>query len=63
LLEKGCTKAVSVQRICKVARDEREVHEILNAIWEHSNKTEEILEKVAKNNEDIDKLERMLDSA
>jgi len=62
LQERGCLKAVTVQRVCKVARDEREVREILDAVWENSSKSEEILEKVAMNNEDVYKFERMLDT-
>lgn len=60
LREKGCSKTVTVQRICRIAKDEKEVREILDAIWESSSAAEEILEKLAMNNEGIYRFERML---
>lgn len=57
---RGCSKVVTVQRICRIAKDETEVREMLDTIWENSSKAEEIVEKAGANNESIYKFERML---
>jgi DNA-binding MarR family transcriptional regulator len=61
LHQKGCPAQVTVQRICKIAKDEREIRGILDAIWENPGKSEEILSKVAEKNEELYKFEKMLE--
>jgi hypothetical protein len=61
LRERGCPKKVTVQRICRIARDEREVREVLEAVWENPGKSEEILAKVAEKNRDVYDFEKMLE--
>jgi hypothetical protein len=57
---RGCPRIVSVQKICSIAKDEKEIREILDAVWENSPEAEEILKKAAVNNESIYRFERML---
>lgn len=57
---RGCQKVVTVQRICRIAKDETEIREILDTIWKNSSAAEQILGKVAMNNESIYRFERML---
>lgn len=59
---RGCPKIVTVQRICRIAKDEIEVREILDAIWGSSSKAEEILQKIVNSNENLYKFERILDN-
>ena len=42
LRERGCMK-VTVQRVCLIARGEKEVKTILDEIWKNPNKDEEII--------------------
>ena len=63
LREKGCGKNITVQQICRVARDEREVRRILDEVWDDSSRAKEILEKVVSKNEEVYKFERVLESA
>ena len=63
LREKGCPVKVTVQKICKVARNEDEVREILNAVWKSPERAEEILAEVMERNKDIYDFERMLQRA
>lgn len=60
LKERGCTKA-TVQKICKYAKDENEVREILEATWKNPEKDREILAEVASKNKEIYEFERMLE--
>jgi hypothetical protein len=52
---------VTVQKICKVASDEADVREILDAVWENSGVANTILEKVSEKNKDIYEFEKMLE--
>lgn len=57
----GCSKKVSVQKVCRTAKDEDEVREILDAVWKGPEKGEEILAEVAEKNREIYAFERMLE--
>ena len=61
LRERGCPERATVQKVCKVARDETEVREILDAIWKSPEVAEEILSEAIEKNEDIYGFERMLE--
>jgi hypothetical protein len=61
LHERGCSNTVTVQKICKIARDEDEVRMVLDKIWEDPKKAEEILGGVAEKNAELYKFERMLE--
>ena len=60
LRERGCSPNVTVQRICKAAKDEKEVREILKRIWASPEKAEEMLTKVLEKNKQIYEFERYL---
>lgn len=61
LNERGTPKSVTVQKICRVSRDESEVRNILENIWKTSDKSDEILSSVAENNKEIYDFEKMLE--
>ena len=63
LHERGCPKAMTVQKACKVAKHEGEVRETLDAIWEDPKGGEEILGKAMERNKDLYKFERMLEES
>jgi hypothetical protein len=60
LHQKGCPLNVSVQRICKVSRDERQVREILENMWKFHKKSEQILLTAGENNK-VYELEKLLE--
>jgi DNA-binding MarR family transcriptional regulator len=62
LRERGSGKLVTVQRVCKLARDEKEVRDTLEVIWENPKKSEEILAKTAEGNEEVYEFEKMLEN-
>jgi len=50
LREHGAQKKVTVQKICKVCRDERDVREVLDEIWQNPSRTIEVItETIVKN--------------
>jgi len=61
LREKGCPKKVTVQKVCKIAKDEKEVRELLDALWKEPEKGEEILAEARERNEKIYRFEKMLE--
>lgn len=61
LRERGVPKEFTTQKICRIARDEKEVREVLETIWENPGKSEEILAKVAEKNKDVYEFEKMLE--
>lgn len=63
LHERGCPSKVTVQKICKIARNEGEVRTLLDAIWKDSGKSEEILSKIAEKNKELYGFERMLEQS
>jgi len=58
LKERGCPPSVTVQRICKVARDETETREILQKIWSKPNIAIDILSQTVEKNRDIFEFEK-----
>lgn len=61
LRERGVLKEATAQKICRIARDEKEVREVLEAIWENPGKSEEILARVTEKNRDVYEFEKMLE--
>lgn len=61
LRERGCLRNITVQKVCRVARDEKEVHEILGSIWKDPDKSEAILAKAVDKNKDAYEFEKMLE--
>ena len=63
LRERGCPKGVTVQKVCKIARNEKEVRELLDAIWDVPEKGKEILTKAMEKNMEIYQFEKMLENS
>jgi len=59
--ERGLPKEITVQTICKTAKNEQEVRDILTRIWETPDESKEILAKVAENNKDTYTFENTLE--
>jgi len=63
LRERGCLRKVSIQKICRAAKNEGEVRKILEATWRDPKKSDEILAEAMERNKEIYKFERMLEEA
>jgi hypothetical protein len=50
--ERGCKPDLTIQRICKAARDENEIREILEAVWRQPSEARNILTGVLERNEE-----------
>ena len=61
--ERGLPKEVTVQGICRAAKDEREVRDIITAIWETPQKSGEIIAKTIVSNKRVYEFEKMLEEA
>jgi hypothetical protein len=61
--ERGFGKEITAQRICRIAKDEREVRDLLNATWEAPEKSDEILSKSIERNKDVYDFEKVLEKA
>jgi hypothetical protein len=62
LREKGCPSKVTVQKVCKIARDEDEVRDILEAMWKDPGKAEEILTEATEKNKEVYDFEKMMEN-
>jgi hypothetical protein len=63
LRDKGVPKDVTVQKICKAARDERDVRRILGAIWDRPEDAKNALNNAIKDNDSVYKFEEELEAA
>lgn len=61
LRERGCK--ISVEKICKLAADERDVREALDPIWGNPRNSDEVLSKLAERNKELYDFERMLEES
>jgi len=61
LQERGCEPRITVQKVCKRAKDEEEVKETLDALWGNPKKGGEALAKLVERNESLYSFERMLE--
>jgi hypothetical protein len=61
LRERGVPKEITVQRVCRTSKDEKEVREILEAMWDTPEKSDEILAKAIEKNADVYDFEKMLE--
>ena len=62
LREHGVAKKVTVQTICRVCRDEKQVREFLDFAWNEPAKVEEHLSRLSTKNETPVEFEKMLES-
>ena len=60
--ERGIPKEITVQSVCRVAKNEKEVRDVLTAIWEIPEKSGEITAKVAGKNKEVYDFEKMLET-
>ena len=61
LRERGAPKSVSVQKICRTSKNEKEVRNILSAIWKSPESSEEILSTTMVKNNEVFDFEQMLE--
>ena len=61
LRERGLPKNLTVQAVCRVARDENQVRRTLDVFWKEPERAVEILGEIRNENEDLYKLEEMLE--
>jgi len=61
LRERGCTRRVTVQRVCRLARDEDEVRRTLVVLWGDAESAAGILKGLQEGNEDLYRFEKMLE--
>jgi hypothetical protein len=62
LHQKGCPTTVSIQKICKIAKDERQVREILEKVWKEPKSSEQALETTIEKNMEVYKFEELLET-
>lgn len=60
LREHGVEKKVTVQKICKACRDEKDVRIVLDEVWQNPVKTQDILSETLCRNEVIFRFENLL---
>jgi len=53
--------SITIQAVYKVAKDEKEVREILEAIWREPEDAEKILNATIERNKDVYQFEKMLE--
>jgi hypothetical protein len=61
LQERGVPKRVTVQKVCRLARNEVDVRSSIDNLWSDPEKGEEILRQLGERNQDIFKFEEMLE--
>jgi hypothetical protein len=62
LHERGCATAMTVQKICRVARDEKEIRRILELMWKEPGASEAALAETEGRNKDLYEFERSLET-
>ena len=62
LRERGVDKRVTIQKICRVCKDEKDVRYVLDEIWQSPSKAQEILDRVLDRNKQIFEFEKVLAS-
>jgi hypothetical protein len=60
LRERGCLN-LTVQKICKIAKDEDEIREILDKVWKEPSRSDMLLASIAEKNKELYDFERMLE--
>ena len=62
LRERGCPKGVTVQKVCRLAREEDEVRRTLDYVWSDSENAAKILKDLQEGNEDLYRFEKMFEA-
>jgi hypothetical protein len=60
LRERGVDKKVTVQRICSLCKDERDVRKVLGGIWMSKSKIEEIIVETTNKNQEVFAFEKSI---
>ena len=60
LRERGVEKKVTVQKICRVCRDEKDVRSVLDEIWLNPSKVQKTLDETLDRNQQVFEFERIL---
>jgi len=61
LRERGTPKEATVQKICRVAKDEGDVRQVIDKIWDDTESSAKILSEIADKNSEIYSFEKMLE--
>ena len=59
---RGCPKQATVQKICRITKDEDEVRRTLDYVWSDSEGANKILRELQEGNEDLYRFEKMLEA-
>jgi hypothetical protein len=62
LRERGCSRSITVQKACRIAKNENEVREVLDTLWENSSRSREIIASVLEKNKDLYMFEKILEA-
>lgn len=62
LREHGCPRGVTVQKVCRLTRDEDEVRRTLGYIWSDYEGSPTILKELRERNEGLYRFEEMLEN-
>lgn len=60
LREFGVEKKITVQKVCRVAKNEKDVRRILDEIWKNPKKAKQTIEEVMEKNQKVFEFERSL---
>jgi len=60
LRERGVDKKVTVQKICRVCKDEKDIRSVLDEIWQNTMKAQEILNETLTRNQSVFEFEKVL---
>ena len=60
LREHGVEKKVTVQKICRVCKDEKDVRVVLDEIWNKPSKAQEVLDEAFNRNQTVFVFEKVL---
>jgi hypothetical protein len=63
LRERGCSPKVTIQHVCRVAKEENDVRELLDVIWHRPADAEKTVSEVIEKNDSLYQFERMLERA
>jgi hypothetical protein len=61
LQERGCAPSINVQKICRIAKNEKEVRQILDLIWKDPTTGQNVLVQAEVRNGDLYQFEKLLE--
>ena len=60
LREQGVDKKVTVQKVCRICKDEKDVRSVLDEIWNQPSKAQEVLAETLNKNQSVFEFEKAL---